>query len=277
MKSKYDIEDIEIRLLLKGIYEVYGFDFQEYAESSLKRRIYHFIKKNNFSSCSDLQSKILYDKKIFDSFLYNMSITVTEMFRDPSFYRSFSKFIIPKLRSYPFFKIWHAGCATGEEVYSIAILLHEAGILDRVTVYATDFNNYALKVAKSGIYDLDLLKSYEKSYVNVTGNNNFHEYYTARYNSAKIADFLKQRVTFANHNLVCDNAFGEMDIIICRNVLIYFNINLQNRVLSLFSDSLKNFGYLCLGMKESILFSDVTNDFVSICDQTKIYQKRAIQ
>lgn len=275
MISDFDIQDIEIKLLLKGIYEVYGYDFQNYAYSSLKRRVLDFLKKRQIHTCSELQALILYDKKIFDLFLIHLSITVTEMFRDPLFYEALANHVLTNLGSYPFFKIWIAGCSTGEEVYSVAIFLHEFNLLHRVTIYATDFNNYALKSARTGIYKMDHMHEYEKNYLKSGGKHDFFSYFQERYGSVKINSMLQKKITFANHNLVCDKSFGEMDVIICRNVLIYFNMNLQNHVLSLFNDSLKKFGYLCLGTKESLKFSCISDHYKIIQENAKIYQKRS--
>jgi chemotaxis protein methyltransferase CheR len=269
-----EIEEVEIDLLLEALRRVYGYDFKHYARASLKRRIKGFLKKTEISNYSILQEKIIRNKSVFNDFLLEMSITVTEMFRDPSFYIEFREKVIPNLKTYPYIKIWHAGCATGEEVYSMAIMLHEAGYLDKATIYATDFNSNALKIAKEGIFPVNRVQQYTKNYIATGGQSSFADYYRADNNSVKMRDFLKQRITFANHNLVTDKVFGEMNLILCRNVLIYFDKDLQNKVYNLFEDSLCHRGYLCLGNKESLSFSSIENKFDGIDENEKIYRKQ---
>ena len=265
--------DIQIDLFLEGVYRIYGYDFRSYSKASVKRRIDSIMQDLNLNNYAELQHNIFHDEHFFRHFLLKMSITVTEMFRDPNFFLNLKKYVIPQLESYPYFKVWHAGCATGEEVYSMAILLHEAGLLDRATIYATDFNNHALEKAKSGIYSLDTLEKYIVNYNTVSDQNRFSDYYCSKYGAAKIRDFLKKRITFASHNLVTDNSFGEMNIIFCRNVLIYFNSHLQNRVLDLFYNSLSRFGYLCLGARESLESHELSKKFNKICKNEKIYRR----
>ena len=203
-----------------------------------------------------------------------MSVTVTEMFRDPLFYKSLRKHIIKRLATYPFIKVWIAGCATGEEIYSIVILLQEEGLLSRSVIYATDINQKSLQVAKDGIYTVENMKSYTANYQKAGGTKSFSEYYKAKYNSVMFDKALKQNIVFAAHNLAVDKSFNEFQLIICRNVLIYFNQQLQNKVINLFYESLCPFGFLGLGNKESLLFSDARKHFEEIDNKEKIFMKK---
>ncbi|MAZ44976.1 MAG: chemotaxis protein CheR [Legionellales bacterium] len=271
--SNQKVDEIEIELLLEGILRVYGYDFRHYARSSLRRRLDSILNDLSLKNYSQLQELVLHDERVFNKFLLRMSITVTEMFRDPDFYQVFINDVIPVLKTYPYLKIWHAGCATGEEVYSMAIILHEAGLLERATIYATDFNNDAIQKAKEGIYSEKEIIEYEKNYIQAGGKSQFSEYYHSKYGAAKLSGFLKKKITFANHNLVTDKVFGEMNVILCRNVMIYFNSELQDTVLKLFRDSLCKLGYLCLGSRETLDFSTVSEDFTRINESLKIYRK----
>lgn len=272
--GKVENQDIEISLLLEGIYLKYGYDFRNYSDAHIKRRILRRMTEAGLKSISEMQYKILYDKDFFKILLSDFSINVTEMFRDPTFYKAFRKSVIPILKTYPFVRIWHAGCSTGEEVYSMAILLKEEGLYERSQIYATDFNNIVLQKAKDGIYPIDDIKEYTHSYQQAGGNASFSDYYIAKYDSAIFDKSLKKKITFAEHNLVTDGVFGEMHVIICRNVLIYFNRELQNNVIKLFSDSLCNGCFLCLGSKESIRFSSSADNFEALNESEKIYRKR---
>jgi chemotaxis protein methyltransferase CheR len=220
--------------------------------------------------------RLLYDESFFQVFVREFSITVTDMFRDPHVYLSLRKNVIPLLKTYPFVKIWHAGCATGEEAYSLAIVLKEEGLYDRATLFATDFNDTALDKAKKGIYALDNARKFTANYQAAGGKTSFSEYYNARYEAMAINQSLRKNITFANHNLVTDAVFGEMQLILCRNVLIYFEKELQDRVLHLFSDSLTHGGILCLGTKESLRFSSVGKCFQAVDEDAKIYRKMAV-
>jgi chemotaxis protein methyltransferase CheR len=202
-----------------------------------------------------------------------MSITVTEMFRDPAFYTAIREKLIPALKTFPFVKIWHAGCATGEEVYSMAILLHEENFLDRARIYATDFNKHSLDIAEKGVYPARNMALHAANYRASGGKANFEDYYSAGYDLAKMKDMLKKNITFSYHNLVTDSVFGEMNVVICRNVLIYFDKILQERVFGLFTDSLRHSGFLCLGSKESLNFSSVKKNFETVESKQKIYRK----
>ena len=273
MSETKRIETIEFNLLLDAITKQYGYDFRNYARATLMRRIKGLMKQTEINRISEIIPRILYNEEFFGSFLSAMSVTVTEMFRDPDFYKALNQKVIPILETYPYFKIWHAGCATGEEVYSLAIMLEESDLLRRATIYGTDINGQSLRIAKEGIYPMDKLKTYTANYNKAEGKASFSNYYHAHYNSAKFLEHLKKQLTFSFHNLVSDGIFGEMNIILCRNVLIYFDRKLQNRVLNLFYNSLSRRGLLCLGTKESINFSDVEDKFEVISSKQKILRK----
>lgn len=265
--------NIEIELLLEAIYRKYGYDFRDYGKAHLKRRLMHRINSSGLESISELQHKILYDRNYLKTLLEDLSITVTEMFRDPSFYAKLRIEVFPILKTYPYFKIWHAGCSTGQEVYSMAIMMQEEGILNRAQIYATDFNQIALSRAKEGIYPIEKIREYTANYQKAGGKNSLSDYYTAGYDSVILDKSLRKNIVFADHNLVTDMVFAEVNMIICRNVLIYFNKNLQDRVFRLFEESLIPGGYLCLGSKENLRFSDVYHSFDVIEENEKIYQK----
>ena len=271
-----DINQIEVDLLLEAIYQRYGHDFRQYSQASIKRRIQHHLSKTNLETISDLVPHILHDKEAFTSLFLDISITVTEMFRDPWFYLALRKKVIPFLRTFPFINVWQAGCATGEEVYSLAILLKEEGLYDRARIYATDFNDVALEKAKSRIYPLERIQEYSRNYQKAGGRKSLADYYRAQYQSVIIDASLQENVTFANHNLATDGVFSEMHLILCRNVLIYFDRTLQNRVLAIFRDSLCYNGFLCMGSKESLQFSSVRDDFVKFAAKEKIYQSKKV-
>lgn len=268
-------ENIEIQLLMEAIYLKYGYDFRDYARASVKRRIMHRLVVSGLKDISEMQHKLLNDVLFFETLLLDLSINVTEMFRDPSFYSTLRKEVIPFLKTYPFIKIWHAGCSTGEEVYSMSILLREEGLSKRTQIYATDFNDVVLQKAKEGIFPIDRIKAYTANYQKAGGVESFSDYYTADNESIIMDRSLKKNIVFAKHNLVTDSVFGEMNLIMCRNVLIYFNKDLQNRVIKLFRDSLCYNGYLCLGSKEAISSSGFKDDFDDFVRNEKIYRKRA--
>lgn len=267
-------ENIEIQLLLEAIHLKYGYDFRDYSRASVKRRILHRLNLSRLTNLSEMQHRVLYDLEFFERLLLDLSINVTEMFRDPSFYQALRKEVIPILKTYPFIKVWHAGCATGEEAYSMAILLKEEGLYERAQIYATDFNDVVLQKAKEGIYPVENIKEYTSNYQRSGGKDSFVDYYTAKHNSIIMDRSLKKNIVFANHNLETDGVFGEMNLILCRNVLIYFNKDLQNRVLKLFYDSLGRHGILCLGSKENIRFSACADRFDDIVKDEKIYRKK---
>ena len=270
-------QQIEIRLLLDAMRMMYGYDFSGYSVEMLTRRLLDTLSKSGCTKVADLIPKILYDPEFFSALIYNITIPVTEMFRDPSCYYCLRHKVLPKLRTYPYLNVWHAGCATGEEVYSLAIVLKEEGLYDKCQIYATDINDIALKKAKEGIYRASDMAKYTQNYQEAGGTGTFSDYYHAKYDGAKIKDSLKDKVTFANHNLVTDGVFGEMNLILCRNVFIYFNKDLQNSVLKLFLESLCRGGYLCLGSSESLFFSDTEKSFHEISRNDKIYQNKQVQ
>lgn len=267
-------EWIEIELLLEAIYKKYGYDFREYGDAHLRRRIKHRLSLSDLSSIGEMQHKIVHDEQFFNTLLLDLSINVTEMFRDPKFYIAVKEKVLPYLRTYPHIKIWHAGCSAGQEVYSLRIILHEEDLMSKSQIYATDFNEMILARAISGIYPLDCIKEYTKNYQKAEGKFSFSDYYIADYESAIIKQFLRDDILFSQHNLVTDTVFGEMNMIFCRNVLIYFNKNLQNKVLKLFYESLVPGGFLCLGSKETLKFSDYETRFDIIDLNNKIYRKK---
>lgn len=269
-------ENIELQLLLQAVYLKYGYDFRNYSKASIKRRIEHRLKKSHLPNISALQHQILNDVHFFEALLLDLSINVTEMFRDPSFYRAVREQVVPVLREYPYLKIWHAGCATGEEVYSMAILLKEEGLYERTQLYATDINEVVLKQARDGIFSINRLKQYTANYQKSGGRKAFSDYYSAHYEHVVMHKSLKENILFSDHNLATDSVFGEMNLIMCRNVLIYFNRELQNRVINLFSDSLCDGGVLCLGAKESIRFLENSESFKDISRDEKIYLKKHV-
>lgn len=268
-----ETEDIEINHLLKAIFQRYGYDFRSYTRGAIKRRVRQFMLRSGCSTLSELMPKLLRDESLFKELVGYFSITVTGMFRDPFVYRIIREQLIPYLKTYPFLKIWHAGCATGEEVYSLAIILQEEGLYHRSTIFGTDFNDAALSTAKAGLYALDKTDQFTKNYQQASGTRSFSEYYRVSCGSMSINPSLKKNIFFTNHNLVTDRVFGEMHLIMCRNVLIYFNKTLRNRVVKLFSESLVHGGFLCLGDKESLRFTDADKDYRIIDEKAKLYQK----
>ena len=269
-----DIAEIETDLLLDAIYQRYGYDFRQYAEAHIKRRIMNRMILSRLTSTAELQHKVLHNEKFAAELLQDLSITVTEMFRDPDFYRTLREKVIPILKTYSFIKIWHAGCSTGEEAYSMAIILKEENLYDRTTIYATDFNQHALNQAKEGIFSNELIKEYTTNYQKSGGNESFSDYYISDYNMVIMDQSLKKNIVWANHNLVTDSVFAEVHLVLCRNVLIYFNKDLQNRVQKLFFDSLVNGGILCLGTKESLRFSDSADQYSELDKKQKIFKKK---
>lgn len=266
--------EIEIRLLLEAIWLKYGYDFRDYARAHIRRRIRHRMQVARLNTVSEMMYKLLYDPGFFQEVLMDFSINVTEIFRDPSFYLAVRRHVAPQLRTWPFRRVWHAGCSTGEEVYSMSILFKEEGLYERTQFYATDFNEAAIRRARQGLYGIDLMKEYTLNYQRAGGNQSFSDYYTARYDSVIFDKSLKSQITFADHNLVTDSVFGEMHMIVCRNVLIYFNRELRERVLRLFFDSLVTGGFLCLGGKESLSFSEWGERFEEVVPEERIYRKR---
>lgn len=269
-----EVEDIELRLLLDGVFLRYGYDFRQYSLAHLKRRLQHRMGLWNLKHLSQLLDRLLHDETALEAVLADLSINVTEMFRDPSFFRSIRESVVPMLFTYPSVRAWHAGCASGEEVYSMAILLEEEGLYPRTQIYATDFNVEVLKRAREGIYRVEGMREYTANYQRSGGKADFSDYYTAMYDAVRFRPSLRNHVVFHEHNLATDGVFGEMHLVVCRNVMIYFNRELQNRVTRLFCDSLLPGGFLCLGSKESLSFLDVADEFEEFVPKEKIYRKR---
>ncbi len=273
MDETSENEKIEFDLLLQAIYKKYGYDFRNYSKASIRRRIRHRFFQSGLKTISEMQHKLLTDKQFFEVLLLDLTVNVTEMFRDPSFFKMIRKTVIPELKKQPFIRVWHAGCSSGEEVYSTAILLNEEGLYKNTLIYATDVNEAVLDKAKKGIFSIDRMKDYTRNYRNAGGIASFADYYTARYDHAIMDNSLKKNIVFSDHNLVTDDVFGEMNLIICRNVLIYFSSELQERVFGLFWESLRSGGFLCLGSKETIRFSTYSDDFKNVAEGEKIYRK----
>jgi chemotaxis protein methyltransferase CheR len=246
------VEALELELLLEAIYRHYGYDFRGYARTSIRRRIAKLMREEQLSTISGLQERVLHDASAWDRFLRGISVNVSAMFRDPHFFLAFRRVAIPLLRTYPFLRIWQAGCSLGEEAYSLAILLEEEGLYNRSLIYATDINEATLRHAREAIFPADLMQKYTQNYLLSGGHRSFSEYYTARYEYAVMRPALRRNIVFSQHNLVSDGAFNEFNVIMCRNVMIYFNRELQERTHALFYSSLATFGILGLGAKESL-------------------------
>jgi chemotaxis protein methyltransferase CheR len=268
-----DVEDIEVALLLEAIYRRYGFDFREYAPASLKRRLWRRASAEGVETISALQALVLHDPTCMERLLLDLSINVTTMFRDPSFYAAFREKVVPILRTYPFTRIWVAGCSTGEEVYSLAIVLREADLLDRTRIYATDINEAVIESARLGVFPLEKMQEYTKNYLAAGGTNAFSEYYLASYDGAVFDRGLVENAVFAQHNLVSDRGFNEFHVIVCRNVMIYFDRSLQERVFALFHESLARLGVLALGHKETIRLSSFAPHYQEIDPIEKLWKK----
>jgi chemotaxis protein methyltransferase CheR len=268
-----DVDEIELALLLEGVYRRYGFDFREYAPASLRRRVWRRVHAEGLSTISALQDKLLHDSACMERLLLDLSINVTAMYRDPTFYVTFREKVVPLLRTYPFTRIWVAGCSTGEEVYSLAILLAEEGVYERTRIYATDINESVLDRARAGVFPLDKMREYTENYIKAGGKRAFSEYYLAKYDGAQFQRSLVENVVFAQHNLVSDRSFNEFNVVVCRNVMIYFDRALQDRVHRLFYESLTMFGVLALGAKESIKFSPFEDRFEDLDANERLYKK----
>ena len=273
MKKPPDDIDIELRMLVEAVYLKYNYDFRDYTGASQKRRVVVAMRAMECETVSELQAKVLRRPEAFAQLLQYLTIPVTEMFRDPEFYAAVRSQVMPHLETYPSLKLWVAGCSTGEEVYSLAILLHEEGLLGRSIIYATDINPVSLDAARRGVFPLDRMRLYTENYHKAGGKRAFSDYYTAAYGGALFERSLVENVTFADHSLATDTVFSETHFISCRNVMIYFNRRLQNRVLGLFHESLCHRGFLALGSKESIDFSSHAKHFEPIARREKIFRK----
>lgn len=266
------INDQEIEVLINDVFEYYGMDFSGYSQASFRRRVNRLIQLDGFENFSEFLSKVRSDPDYFKHMVEEITVNVTEMFRDPLFYKVLRTEILPILATKPFIRLWHAGCSTGEEVFSMAILLKEANLLHKSLIYATDLNAVVLDTAKKGIFPLQMMKQYSENYMASGGEKDFSHYYTANYGLAKFSEELLEKMVFSQHNLISDTSFNEFDLILCRNVLIYFDNELQERALRLFDDSLSKLGYLALGTKETIKFSHLKSRFQQL-DKEKIWRK----
>lgn len=267
------LENLEIQLLLESIFQHYGYDFRDYALASIKRRIASVMRKEGLTTVSGLQDRLLHDPLCMKRFLLAVSVNVTSMFRDPGFFRAFREVVVPGLRTFPFIRIWHAGCSTGEEVYSMAMLLQEEGLYDRCRIYATDMDEEVLQRAREGIFPLENVPDYAANYAAAGGRGNFSDYFTAAYGNAIFRGGLKENVLFSQHNLATDHSFNEFNVIFCRNVMIYFKKSLQSRVHQLLYDSLAVWGILGLGSKESLQFTPHVHDYQQLEGGWKLYRR----
>ncbi|MCC2671504.1 MAG: chemotaxis protein CheR [Armatimonadetes bacterium] len=267
-------EDIELRLLLEAIHRQYHYDFRGYSMASIKRRLLQAKERFGCASFSILQDRVLRDPEVFTALLSYLTVQVSEFFRDPPFYRALREHVVPHLQTYPSLKVWVAGCSTGEELYSLAILFREEGLEARTMFYATDINPEALRKAAAGVYELDRIPLFTKNHHRSGGKSSLSEYYTAAYGAAMFDKSLRARTVFSDHSLVSDAVFAEVHLICCRNVLIYFDRELQNRAVGLFKDALVRKGFLGIGAKESLRFSEHADVFLEFVREERIYQKR---
>ncbi|MBD1434582.1 protein-glutamate O-methyltransferase CheR [Sphingobacterium sp. DN00404] len=255
------VKNDDMEMLLKDISHLYGYDFTQYSKASLKRRLNRICMLDKFTSFAELRYRLIHDSTYLSRFIEEITVNVTEMFRDPHFYATLRHHILPLLGTYPFIRIWVAGCSTGEEAYSLAILLKETNLFDKTLIYATDINPSVLEKASKGIFPLNHMKQYSRNYILSGGKNDFSSYYVSMYDVAKFHSNLSSRMIFSTHNLVSDSSFNEFQLILCRNVLIYFDKDLQNKVFKLFDDSLQPLGFLALGAKETLRFSNVEHHY----------------
>src|SRR6478609_9548598 len=268
-----ELERLEMELLLLAIYRHHGFDFRSYAPASLHRRIRRHMENARVPTISRLTELILHDPSALQRLLHDLSVNVTAMFRDPTFFAEFRRSVVPLLRTYPTVRIWHAGCSTGEEVYAMSILLEEEGLYERCRIYATDMDSTVLDHARQGIFPLSRMKEYTSNYFLGGGKRSLSDYYTAKYDGALFSPRLAKNVLFTQHNLAMDRGFSEFNVIVCRNVLIYFDRALKDRTLGLFSESFATLGLLCLGRKESLRFTAFENDFTPLSTRERIYRR----
>lgn len=266
------INDEQVEILLSDLLEYYGYDFTGYSRASLKRRISRLFSLDKALSFAEFRYRIMKDNVYFKRFVEQITVNVTEMFRDPAFFKTLRDSILPALGTYPFIRIWLAGCSTGEEAYSISIILKELNLLHKSLIYATDLNPIVLEKASRGMFAMSQMKQYSESYISSGGTKDFSTYYTANYSLAKFSDELKSKMIFSTHNLVSDHSFNEFQLILCRNVLIYFDRELQYQVLDLFNESLEDLGYLALGTKETIDFSNIAKNYRRV-PANKIWRK----
>ncbi|HEY8914845.1 MAG TPA: protein-glutamate O-methyltransferase CheR [Chitinophaga sp.] len=272
-KMENSVKDEELDLLLDELYRSYGYDFTNYARASLKRRVSRLMIIDRFPSFAELLYRVRQDPAYLTRMVEELTVNVTEMFRDPQVFKTIREEVLPILATHPFIRIWHAGCATGEEVYSMAILLDEANLLHKSLLYATDLNPTAIENIRKGVFPISEMKQYSENYILSGGKHDFSKYYTAKYNWAKFDDRLKAKMIVATHNLVSDRSFNEFVLIFCRNVLIYFDKYLQDNVLTLFDDSLEKLGFLVLGSKENLRFSPIARKFKQLENRERIWRK----
>lgn len=266
------VKDEELEYLIKDVYDLYGYDFSLYSRASFKRRVNRICLIDKFTSFAELRYTLINEPNYLKRFIEEVTVNVTEMFRDPYFFKELRENILPQLGTYPLIRIWIAGCSTGEEAYSVAILLKEAGLYHKSLIYATDINPSVLETARAGVFPISQMKTYSENYILSGGKKDFSDYYTANYDSARFDSSLKEKMILSTHNLVSDSSFNSFQLIVCRNVLIYFDKPLQERVFKLFDDSLENLGYLALGSKETLRFSNLATNYQQIDDQ-KIWKK----
>jgi chemotaxis protein methyltransferase CheR len=272
-RSDPEVDAIEMSLLLEGVFQRYGFDFRHYAPASIRRRIWNVVRDEGLSTVSGLQERVLHDTDAMERFLLALSVHVTTMFRDPAFFRALREVVVPILRTYPFLRIWNAGCSTGEEVYSVAIMLQEEGLYDRARIYATDMSEAVLRRARAGIFPLKMMQEYTTNYHAAGGKKAFSEYYTADHGHAIFRPTLRSNIIFSPHNLASDGSFNEFNMILCRNVVIYFDKELQDRVHRLFYESLVRFGVLGLGTRETVRFTAHEKDYEPLVEREKLYRR----
>ncbi|MEP7185496.1 MAG: protein-glutamate O-methyltransferase CheR [Rhodanobacter sp.] len=268
-------EDIELALFVQALQRRHGYDFSQYAQASLKRRVRQLVAQLHTGTISSLTGRVLHEPEVLPQLLEGLSVPVSDMFRDPAVFRVLREQVLPVLASYPRINIWQAGCAHGEEVYSLAILLDEAGLYERSHIFATDLSTNALQRAREGIYPAREAQQWSRNYQSAGGTRSLADYYSARYDLLKIDSRLRRNVTFAQHNLVSDKVFSETHLVLCRNVLIYFSSPLQNRCLDLFRDSLVRGGFLCLGLRESVDFAPAADDFAPLDADLRIYRRHS--
>lgn len=273
MENNINVNNEEIEALISDLHYAYGYDFTGYSRASFKRRVIRIISVDRLGSLTALRNKIISNREYFQRFMEMVTVNVTEMFRDPEFYLALRNNILNELATFPFIRIWYAGCSTGEEVYSTAILLKEHNLYHKSILYATDINPQVIKMAKEGIFPLRNMQTYSENYINAGGKKDFSSYYTAKYDRAKFNENLKSNIIFSTHNLVSDSSFNEFQLIFCRNVLIYFEKGLQDKVLHLFDQSIATSGFLTLGTKETIKFSSIANNYRQISPVQKIWKK----
>jgi chemotaxis protein methyltransferase CheR len=271
--NEAELFDIELRVLLEAIYQRYHYDFREYAISSLRRRVRQAMSRFGCARLADLQHRLLHEPELFSQAMQFFTVQVSEMFRDPEYFLALREHAIPVLRTYPSLKIWVAGCSTGEEAWSMAILLHEEGLLERTLLYATDINPDALEAAERGVFGIDRMAQFSGNYLRAGGKASLSDYYNTAYNGAAMDRQLKRNIVFADHSLATDSVFSEVQLVSCRNVMIYFNRELQDRAIGLFHEALVHRGFLGLGSKESLQFGRHAQDFEAVLREQRLYRR----